>query len=152
MGYALALAIGMAAKETTILVFGAALLLNWRQWRPYAVAVPVLAVYAYFRNEVSLSTDPSMFDRSIASRVTLYGLIELTQTFLFLWVLAAYGWMKCEVNSFLKRLAPLALAPIAAMLVLGTDIGRILFLNYWLVIPLSLLALRKLVPGQSKTC
>jgi hypothetical protein len=146
IGYSSALIAGMAAKETTILVFGAAVLLNPRDWRFYAVAGPVLGAYVFCRGQLSFAADPSLFDRSIATRFSLYGLIEFTQAFLFLWILSIYGWVKCETPPLLRRLAPLALLPLVAVLVLGTDVGRILFLSFWFVIPLSLLALRRLFP------
>jgi hypothetical protein len=143
--FGLSFAVGMTAKETTVLLLPMAAALDWRNWRNWVIAIPVIVVYGYFRISLSFPTDQSILSRSITSRFTLYGLIELCQAFLFLWFLGLYGLLKCEKPEFLRKTMWVAILPFFAVLLLGTDVGRILFLNFWIVIPLSLLALRKLV-------
>jgi hypothetical protein len=149
--------IGMSAKETTVLLLPAVLLLpgTWRQRaRCVAALVPGLAGYAFFRlvaypGGVGFPADLQTSLENLGWRLQhgpyfMWLLWDGGSAFLALWPLAAIGlWnLRGRRDEPLARLAWLVPAILLVPLVIGSNVGRIWFYAFPVMIPLALEGLR----------
>jgi hypothetical protein len=150
--------LGMTAKETTALLLPAVLLLpgTWRQ-RAWSVAalLPGLAHYAYFRfvahpGGAGFPDDPAtslenLFWRLRHGPYLMWLLWDGGSAFMALWPLAAIGlWsLRGRGGEPLARLAWLVPAILLVPFAIGSNVGRIWFYAFPVVIPLALEGLRR---------
>jgi hypothetical protein len=158
VGLFVASLIGMTAKETTALLLPAVLLLSgtWRlrAWRVAAI-VPGLAAYAYFRlvahpGGVGFPADPQTSLENLGWRLQhgpyfMWLLWDGGSAFLALWPLAAIGlWnLRGRRDEPLARLAWLVPGIFLVPFVIGSNVGRIWFYAFPVMIPLALEGLRR---------
>ena len=126
------------------------------------VCVPGVLLYIIFvtlfrsqlgDNVFSIVSNPLRLKEFLGSYVTnlsLYGLIEAIQTFMFLWILALIALFKCKVPVFLKRSLWLFILPLITAPVVGLPfVGRVTFYLFPIIIPLSLFALRDILVKEN---
>jgi len=157
IGLGLSFLFGVFAKETTFLLLLLVILEDRKIFsKRLLYCLPGIVAYIVFVNIFKYSEgwtisktllDPgclSHYVSSFCAQLNVYFVIEGIQTFMFLWALFLYAIFKLNKPIFIKRalwllLLPLILAPIA-----GTPVvGRVIFFLSPIVIPLSLLTLRK---------
>lgn len=149
----LAFAAGVFNKESALLLPVAAALLPSTQGervRQLLCFVPTLALYGWFR--VSLLPDESPLGPAGSYAAYLSRLFSspewvrlpksLLLSFGVLWIPAAVGWRLVESRSVLARWRLLIPLIVVTPFVFVKDLGRIWFLAFPLVLPLSLLAIR----------
>jgi hypothetical protein len=150
---ALSFAVGVFNKESALLLPVAAALLPATQGervRQLLCFVPTLALYAWFR--VSLLPDEPLLGPAGSHAAYLSRLFSspewvrlpksLLLSFGILWIPAAVGWRLVESRSALARWRLLIPLILVAPFVLVKDMGRVWFLAFPLMLPLSLLAVR----------
>jgi hypothetical protein len=150
---ALAFAVGVFNKESALLLPVAAALLpatRGERIRQLLCFIPTLALYAWFR--ISLLPDESPLGPPGSHSAYLSRLFyssewvrlpkSLLLSFGVLWIPAAVGWRLVEPRSILARWRLLIPLILVIPFVLVKDPGRIWFLAFPLVLPLSLLAVR----------
>jgi hypothetical protein len=150
---ALAFAVGVFNKESALLLPVAAALLpaaRGERVRQLLCFIPTLVVYTWFR--VSLLPDESPLGLAGSHSAYLSRLFcssewvrlpkSLLLSFGVLWIPAAAGWRLVEPGSVLARWRLLIPLILVTPFVFVKDTGRIWFLAFPLVLPLSLLAMR----------
>jgi hypothetical protein len=159
--------IGMFAKETTALVIPAIFLLPGTvksKFIKLGLCLPGLVGYMIFRwliSPTNLGQDTNYSVSSITenleaalipSELWLRGVVEGGFAFGIVWFLALHGWLliRREKTAPLYRLSFLIPVVIATPLVLGTNLGRIWFLAFPVIIPLSLLSLRQILNNRNQ--
>lgn len=158
VGLFVASLIGMFAKETTVLLLPMVLLLagTWRQraWR-VAALLPGLAAYAFFRlvahpGGAGFPADPHTSLENLGWRLQhgpyyMWLLWDGGSAFLALWPLAAIGlWnLRSRRHEPLARLAWLVPGIFLVPLAIGSNVGRIWFYAFPVMIPLALEGLRR---------
>ncbi|MCK5633292.1 hypothetical protein KAH94_06050, partial [bacterium] len=127
------------------------------------VCVPAVFIYIVFskigyvpsgHNIFGILTDITLLKKTILegmSSIRLYTFIEMIQTFMFLWILFLYALIKMDKPVFIKKQLWLMLLPfIVPFLVRVSVVGRIAFYLFPIVIPLSLLVLKKVFYLEGK--
>jgi len=152
--------VGMFAKETTLLIVPAVLLLDlpWRSKATRLLAVlPGVIAYAVFRfvlvpGGYGAPGDPVTAFSNLIWRLghgpyLLWILFDGGIAFGLLWPLAAYGaWsMRGNPREALMRLAWLVPGILLVPFFIGSNIGRIWFYAFPFVIPLAVAGLRRLL-------
>jgi len=155
--------LGVFTKEATFLVIPLIMLAKKKIFsKELLVCLPgvffyIILVTAFKSplgdNVFSIISDPSrlkMFLSTYVTNLSLYGLIEAIQTFMFLWVLALISIFKCRIPAFLKRSLWLFLLPVLTAPVVGLPfVGRVTFYLFPIIIPLSLFALRDIFAKEN---
>ena len=155
--------IGMFAKETTLLLVPAVLVLD-APWRSKAtrllVLLPGVLAYAVFRfvlypGGYGLPGDPATAMSNLIWRLNhgpylMWILFDGGTAFGLLWPLAAYGaWsLRGASRDPLVRLAWLVPGVLLVPFLIGSNIGRIWFYAFPAVIPLAVAGLRRLMNGR----
>jgi hypothetical protein len=152
--------IGMFAKETTGLLVPAAFLLPGTRGRVFArlaALVPGLALYAVFRvvlfpGGYGLPGDPATSIENLVYRLQHGPYLAWIAwdggtAFLALWPLALLGWLEARrvAGSPLARLSWLVPAILLTPFLIGSNIGRIWFYAFPIMIPLAVVGLRRLL-------
>lgn len=151
--------LGMLTKETTLLIF-IVIFINDRNIfsKKLLVCLPALIPYFLlvnvghglpgsndFHAMVSFSSYGEFFTYAFKD-YTLYRFIELTQVYMFLWVLLLYAVFKCKKPEFIRYQAWVIVVPMAIELFIGSALaGRIAFYTFPFMIPLAMLALREIL-------
>lgn len=155
--------IGMFAKETTVLVFLASGLIN-DSWKSKIVSclvcLPGLLAYAGFRL-LLLPTDfgatygfSTAFDGVLSilipSERWLWIFIDGGSAFGVLWLFGLHGWCLVRSNKSNPFYQFSFLVPLILLtpFMLATNVGRIWFLAFPFVIPLSLVSLREILKSM----
>lgn len=142
--------VGVLVKETILLLVPLAFLLPERPtWRNWLVFLPGLAALVLMRVvtgvDVAAWVHPSRLDRipkTVALWTSVGGLRGLfVSSFGLLWLLAGYGFTRKECPAILRRWCWIFLPMLALMFWLSTDLGRLLFLSFPVVLPLALVGL-----------
>lgn len=162
VGLSFSFLFGVFTKETTFVllllivlierrIFSMRLLVCMPGILLFVLFTRVLPVASHDQSAYILSTifSFSKIIRSVAEHLntlSIYTLIEHSQTYMFLWALFFYALVKCRKPVFLKRSLWLMLLPVLVPpLVSSPAVGRVAFYLFPIVIPLSLLALRDLL-------
>ena len=162
----MAFLLGVFTKEATFLVIPLIMLVKKNIFsKELFICLPGALLYIIFvtlfksplgDNVFSIASDPSRLKEFLGSYVTnlsLYGLIEAIQTFMFLWVLALIAIFKCKVPLFLKRSLWLFILPFVTAPIVGIPfVGRVTFYLFPVVIPLSLFALKDIFAHEQSAC
>ena len=161
-----AFTVGMFAKETTVLVIPAAILIN-DSWKskiiPCLVCLPGLLAYAIFRLLI-LPTEfganyslPSAFAGILSILVPserwLWIFIDGGSAFGILWLFCLHGFylIRSDKSSPIYRLSFLVPFILLIPFLLATSIGRIWCLGFPFVIPLSLVSLRAVFTSMNES-
>ena len=151
---------GMLAKETTALLVPAALLLPGPRGRVFtrlAALVPGLALYAVFRGVLfpggcGFPGDPATSIENLVLRLQrgpylIWIAWDGGTAFLALWPLALLGWLEARrgFGNPLARLAWLVPLILLTPFLIGSNIGRIWFYAFPVMIPLAVVGLRRLL-------
>jgi hypothetical protein len=160
-----AMLVGMIEKETTALVVLYALLMP-RPWKYRARALmaclPGLVAYAIFRfalyptdlgyNYSLAAALGGVLHAFIPNKLWIYIAFDGGMAFGFVWILALLGWWihRSEPDHVVARLAPVVPLILLVPFAIGSNIGRIWFLAFPIVIPLALDGLRRLVPAVAQ--
>lgn len=167
IGLFLSFLIGIFTKETTFVLILLVMLQDKHFFtKKLLLFLPAVILYIFYIRHINgLTSDRGLyifttiwnFDSTLAliknslREFNFYTLIENTQTFMFLWVLFLYGLFKCKKPVFIKRsLWLLSLIIIMAPLVGCASVGRVAFYLFPVIIPVSLLALRKVFEGHEQ--
>jgi len=154
--------VGVFVKETIFLVPLAAWLLDdeWKaRGRRLLEFAPATLAYAVFRFVLvpadqpvvsAASTKQFVYD-AFVSGARMGDWIRGALTFGILWVLALYGWriVRRKRDHPLVRWAPLVPVILIAPFVLALNLGRVWVYAFPIVIPLSLIAIRKIWLGNT---
>jgi hypothetical protein len=161
----LAFTIGMFAKETNILIPVAVLLLSDSRRVKLAKALlclPGIAGYGIFRlcilptdawvNYGLASALQKVLQAVIPSKIWIYWIIDGGLTFGVLWGLALHGFLliRQRRSDPLYRLSFLVPLVMVIPFLIGSNVGRIWFLSFPIMIPLSLVSLRRVLGGDPK--
>ncbi len=152
--------VGMLAKETTVLLLPAALLLPGSRGRVFArlgALAPGIALYAVFRfvllpGGYGFPSDPVNSIENLVYRLghgpyLAWIAWDGGTAFLALWPLAFFGWLEARraPDDPLARMAWLVPPILLLPFFIGSNIGRIWFYAFPAMIPLAVLGLRRLL-------
>lgn len=161
----LASTVGMFAKETNILILVAALLLADTRRVKFTKALlclPGIAGYACFRlflfpttvgyNYGMASALEKIQQAVIPSKMWIYWAIDGGLAFGVLWALALHGFLmiRQQRSDPLYRLSFLVPLCMVIPFLIGSNVGRIWFLSFPIMIPLALVSLRRVLGGDRK--
>ena len=160
--FAIAFTVGLFAKETTVLLLPLALVTIERRRRWWlAVALSWLAVYLAWRSFVVLEGsgnlghfDPERIRGAIGglpSHLTFSSAVSLVSSFGLLWIPALYALVSGKLTAQMRRQYLWVAMVLAAPFLLGTSLGRVLFLTFPVVIPSAVIGIRHIlrIPERS---
>lgn len=159
----LAFLLGVFVKESTLIVL-LFIIINEKKifTKKLLVCLPGVVLYALFLNTGKGFTGANDFYALInfhsyknnmllaLKDYSLYRLLEIIQTYMFLWILFFYSLFKYKKPAFLRKHLWFIIMPFFIALFMGSAVaGRILFYSFPIVIPLALLALRDILETEN---
>jgi hypothetical protein len=151
--------VGIFAKETVVLamIYPFFRYKNWRcKWQQLAACLPGLSAYLLLRYVVLPTSKGFNYNSDRFYQVLkfyssglsswIFAVINLIFVFGFLWILAAQGLQIAGRRNQREILALLPILPVVLLtpFLIGSDLGRIWFLSFPVLIPLSLSGIQHL--------
>lgn len=160
-----AFSLGVFAKETTFVVLPMAMIFYWSRglWRA-SLLVPGVVAYFWFRFGLQPDPKESYFNLSdgwlsnlveqLRFVTRLNGALEFGSSFNLVWLAAIYGFFRSRMSKWFRMwaLGLVACSILMAFVLVGPQYpgGRAIFMAFPVVIPYSLLGVRRVLTQSEK--